>query len=191
MRNKFLLGGVQGHDHLSRLRVPADPTCLCLPRPPCPGAKVPAPTSTVLATLWACFPGVGSSPGTWEVQRSPAGPRQRMWDVLAGAEEGQVGAQLYMGPALLRKPSPSGHSQEREAELRHPKQVRGQKSIARCQLSWAGLGKGVRTLEPAFLGANLSPSDSQDLQQDQGGWKAGDSRRTVRTESGNFDPVRN
>lgn len=94
-----------------------------------------------------------------------------MWDVLAGAEEGQVGAQRFLGvPPCLAA------ARGRRWSWGSPTRYENLSPEPDGQLSWAGPGEGVRILGPALLGARSSPSESQNLQQNQGSWKAEPSR---------------
>lgn len=57
MKNKSCLADIQGKHRLPRIRDPGRSHLPLLTRTPSgPGAKVPAPTSILLAMPWACYP---------------------------------------------------------------------------------------------------------------------------------------
>ena len=73
-----------------------------------------------------------------------------MWDVLAGTgggAGGEVGAHLYMGPTLPGNSTPVWTEWGAEGEDLSP----GPDG----QISWAGLGKEARILEPPGLHSSL------------------------------------
>ena len=52
-----------------------------------------------LGNTLGLLPQGGSRPGTWEFQGGLGGPRERMWEVRAGAGEGQVEGRAFHGPS--------------------------------------------------------------------------------------------
>lgn len=163
MKNKSSLAGVQGNRSRPGSGILADPTCLCPPAPhhaAAPGCPLPLPHS------WqhpGTLPQRGSHPGTWEFQGGLGGPRERMWEVLAGAGEGQVGSKLSSGPALPRNSTPvwpelGAEGGARVAQPGARTSVHSQTASSSAQ-DW--VSQGAKILRPAPTDAHFSSSKSQ------------------------------
>lgn len=153
-----------GQSQPTRLRDPGR-SHLPLPTsaPPCCSVRVPTPTSTLLATLWASYPGGQPS---WHLG-VPGRPRRAKGEDVGGAGRaegwGRWGAELSTGPALPRNSTPVWPEQgvEGGARVAQPgarTSVHSQMASSSAQ-DW--ISQGAKILGPAPTDSHFFPSESQ------------------------------